>query len=69
MTGLPLPDLAARLFRPLYSGFELRTAGTAHVAVPQGTPWFAGDSLGEVAGQISSAPGRRRDLHHEGPGS
>jgi hypothetical protein len=24
-----------------------------HVAVPRGTPWFAGPSLGEIARQIS----------------
>ena len=73
MTGMPAsqppPDLAARLFRALYSGFELRTVGTVHVAVPRGTPRYAGDSLGEVARQISSTPGRRRELHPEGPGS
>jgi hypothetical protein len=38
-------DLAARLFRALYKGFDLHTAGGIHVAVPKGTPCFAGSSL------------------------
>jgi hypothetical protein len=63
---LPQPgELPAIVFRALFSEFELRTLGGLHVAVPKGTPWYAGHSLGEVARQISaaSAPGPGR-----GPG-
>ena len=35
-------DLAARLFRALYEGFDLHTVGGTHVAVPTGTPCFVG---------------------------
>jgi hypothetical protein len=73
MTGMPAsqppPDLADCLFQALYSEFELRTVGIMHAAAPRGTPWFTGDSLSEVARQISSAPGRRREPHPAGPGS
>jgi hypothetical protein len=42
------------VFGALYQAYELRTVdGTTHVAVPRGTPWFAGSSLGDVARQIS----------------
>ena len=55
MTG-PLPgDLAVRLFRALYTDFDLHTVGAARVAVPRGTPCYAGRSLSEVARQISAA--------------
>ena len=60
MTGItpsqPPRDLAARLFRALYCEFELRDLGGTHVAVPKGTPWYAGPTLSEIARQISSAP-------------
>ena len=46
-------DLTPRIFRALYTGFDLRTIGGTHVVVPKGTPWFAGHSLGEIARQIS----------------
>ena len=54
--GQPPRDLAARLFRALYSQFELRTFGDLHVAVPRGTPWYDGRSLTEIACQISGVP-------------
>ncbi len=62
--GQPPRDLPARLSRALYSEAGLRTPGAAHVAVPKGTLWYAGDSLGEIARQISSAlpPGPAPDL-------
>ncbi len=66
-------DLAARLFRALYKGFDLHTAGGIHVAVPKGTPCFAGSSLSEVAWQISAASAaavnspRRGDARQTGP--
>jgi hypothetical protein len=46
-------DLAARVFRALYRGFDLHTAGDIHIAVPHGTACFAARSLGEVARQIA----------------
>jgi len=54
-------DLAALLFRALYKGFDLHTAGGIHVAVPKGTPCFAGSSLSEV-----NSP-RRGDARQTGP--
>lgn len=61
MTAAPPGDLAARLFRALYSEFELRTFGDLHVAVPKGTPWHAGHTLSEIACQISAIPAPRPD--------
>lgn len=49
-----LDDLAARLFRALYWEFDLHTVGGIHIAVPAGTPCFAGPSLGAIARQISA---------------
>ena len=57
MTGSqPPPCLAARLFRAVYPGFELRTADGMHVAVLKGSSRYAGDSLGGIARQISAEP-------------
>ena len=58
MTGAPAAqpgrdELTARIFRALYGELDLRTIGGTHVVVPKGTPWFAGQSLGEIARQIS----------------
>ena len=58
MTGTPAAqpdrnDLTVRIFRSLYAEYDLRTVGGMHVVVPCGTPWFAGNSLGEIARQIS----------------
>jgi hypothetical protein len=51
-------DLTPRVFRALYSGYDLHAVETAaFVAVPKGTAWHAGLSIGEVARQISD-PGR-----------
>jgi hypothetical protein len=63
---LPQPgELPSIVFRALFPEFELRTLGGLHVAVPKGTPWYAGYSLGEVARQISTAPSPGTD---SGPG-
>jgi hypothetical protein len=71
MTGpAPAPDtppardeLTPRVFRALYAGYELRAVeGTMYVAVPKGTAWHAGRSIGEIARQIS-------DREHPGPGT
>lgn len=60
-TGHPgREDLAIRFFRALYQEFDLRTIGGTYVAVPQGTPWFAGPSLSDIASQI-------RDHGHPAP--
>ena len=67
--GHPQADLPTRLFRALFPGFDLRTAGGLHVAVPRGTLWYAGQSLGEVARQISTAPGPDPNPRPGGPGS
>jgi len=58
MTGVPAAQpgqdkLTPRIFRALYTEFDLHTIGGTHVAVPKGTPWFSGRSLGEIARQIS----------------
>ena len=49
-------DLTARAFRALDAGSGLHTLGGTHVLVPNGTPCFAGPSLGAIARQISAAP-------------
>jgi hypothetical protein len=51
-------DLTPRLFRALYQDFDLHHVDGAFVAVPAGTAWYAGRSIGEIARQISD-PGHR----------
>jgi hypothetical protein len=52
--GQPPPeDLTARVFRALYDQFDLHITGGTHIAVPKGTPLFAGPTIGEIARQIS----------------
>jgi len=46
-------DLTPRIFRALYPDFDLLTIGVTHVVTPKGTPVFTGDSLGQIARQIS----------------
>jgi hypothetical protein len=46
-------DLTARLFRALYQAYDLHFVAGIHVAVPKGSPCFAGPSLGAIARQIS----------------
>jgi hypothetical protein len=47
-------DLTPRVFRALYAGYDLHdVAGTIYVAVPKGTTWHAGHSIGEIARRIS----------------
>ena len=59
MTAAPPGNLTAIVFRALYRDFDLITIGVLHIVVPKGTPLFTGDSLGDIARQISaaSAPG------------
>jgi len=50
----PRDDLTPRVFRALYAGYELHAVADAtFVAVPKGTAWHAGRSIGEIARQIS----------------
>jgi hypothetical protein len=53
--GYARDDLTARIFRALYQGFDLHRIGEAYLAVPKGTPCYAGPSLGDIARQISAA--------------
>jgi hypothetical protein len=46
-------DLTARIFRALYHAYDLHSVAGIHVAVPKGSPFFAGPSLGAIARQIS----------------
>jgi hypothetical protein len=46
-------DLTTRVFRALYTDYDLHCVHGIHVAVPTGAPCFASPSLGEVARQIS----------------
>jgi hypothetical protein len=46
-------ELTALVFRALYSEYDLRTFGVLHVVTPKGTPVFIGDSLGQIARQLS----------------
>ena len=62
MTGEPKhqdhDELAIRIFRALYREFDLLRIGTTYLAVPNGTLWFSGVSLGTVARQISEHEAR-----------
>ncbi len=55
-------ELTIRVFRAFYREFDLHTVAGTHVAVPKGTPWFCGVSLGSIApaDQRARAQGRRR---------
>ncbi len=52
--GHPPPDLTARLFQALYPAFDLRTTSGTHIVTPRGTPVLIGDSLGQIAVQLST---------------
>ena len=64
--GQPLPgDLAARVFRALYPGYDLHALSGTWLALPAGTPWFTAPAIGEIARQIAT-----RDHHPPaGPGA
>lgn len=55
-------DLTARIFRALYAGFDLRTVGGVHAAVPKGAACFTGRSLGEIARQVSDRENPHEDM-------
>jgi hypothetical protein len=62
MTSPGLPrDLAARLFRALYTDYDLYMTGDIYVAVPQGVPCYSGRTLSEIVRQVSDQqPSRGR---------
>ena len=69
-------DLTARVFRALYQAYDLHWSAGIHVAVPKGSPCFAGPSLGAIARQISNhehpappaaSPGPAPSLRHRRP--
>jgi hypothetical protein len=54
-TDMTHPDeLTARVFRALYSQYDLLTIGVIHIVTPKGTPVFISDSLGQIARQLTS---------------
>ncbi len=42
-------DMAARFFRALFDDWDLHEIRGVYVAVPKGTPWFAGATLRDVS--------------------
>ena len=53
--GQPPPaDLAARVFRALYPGYDLHALAGTWLALPAGTPWFTAPAIGEIARQIAA---------------
>jgi hypothetical protein len=56
-------ELTLRLFRALYSEYDLFTTGVIHIVTPKGTPVFISDSLGQIALQIAD-----RQLPGDDPG-
>jgi hypothetical protein len=50
-------ELTALVFRALYGEYDLRTFGVLHVVTPKGTPVYVGDSLGQIARQLSGHQG------------
>ena len=73
MTSPGLPrDLAARLFRALYTDYDLHTIGGIHIAIPKGAPCYTGRTLSEIARQVSDrhqhpGPLTQPAPHHAGP--
>jgi hypothetical protein len=53
MTQPPRDELTSIVFRALYSEFDLISIGVIHIVTPRGVPVFVGDSLGDIARQIS----------------
>ena len=62
--------LAIRVFRALYPGLDLHAERGTFIAVPRGTPYIAGPSLGDVARTISERepPGHPGDRDRGRPG-
>jgi hypothetical protein len=57
-------DLTPRIFRALYQDFDLLTVRVVHIVTPKGTPAFIGDSLGQIARQISDHEHETRPHRH-----
>jgi hypothetical protein len=57
---VPPHDLTARLFRALFTDYDLRTLGVLHIVTPKGTPVYLSGSLGMIARQISDPSRNRR---------
>jgi hypothetical protein len=49
----PLGDLTPRLFRALYSDYDLCTVHGAYVVTPKGTLVLISDSLGWIARELA----------------
>jgi hypothetical protein len=47
-------ELTPRVFRALYTDYDLLTTGVVHIVTPKGTPVFISDSLGDIAQQLTS---------------
>jgi hypothetical protein len=45
--------MAARFFRALFDSYDLHEVRGVYVAVPKGTPWFAGATLRDISWQIA----------------
>jgi hypothetical protein len=60
-------ELTALVFRALYAEYDLRTFGILHVVTPKGTPVYAGDSLGQIARQLSDHEDPAPDPDAPGP--
>jgi hypothetical protein len=54
-------DMAARFFRALFDAYDLHEEHGVYVAVPKGTPCFAGATLGDISWQIAGY-GRGEDM-------
>jgi hypothetical protein len=50
-------NLTVRIFSGLFTDYDLHSITSGYIALPKGTPMFAGASPGEVALQISKASG------------
>jgi hypothetical protein len=60
--GHALPrDLTARLFRALYTGYDLHAINGTYVVVPKGAPCYTGRTLSEIARQVSDRHQEDRD--------
>jgi hypothetical protein len=65
-------NLTSVVFRALYPDYELMTLGVLHIVTPKGTPVFIGDSLGQIARQLSGHPTPARTMpgcRHRPPGT
>jgi hypothetical protein len=49
----PPQELTARVFRALYSDYDLTTMDTFYIVTPKGTPVLVGSSLGWIARQLT----------------